>query len=93
MNDLALLALKLSTFTIPLLDQRFCSSTVDILVSFRLSFGCRALYFHCGRYLSKDFAMFHYSSSAHLFGVFAFKAIEETYVWFWGEVSESELSS
>jgi hypothetical protein len=39
------------------------------------------------------FAMFHYSSSAHLFGVFAFKAIEETYVWFWGEVSESELSS
>jgi len=55
MNDLALLALKLSIFTIPLLGQRFCSSTVDILVSFRLLFGCRALYFRCGRYLSKDF--------------------------------------
>jgi len=39
------------------------------------------------------FAMFHYSSSTHLFGIFAFKAIEETYGWLWGGVSESELSS
>jgi hypothetical protein len=32
-----------------------------------------------------------YFSSNHHFGVFAFKSIEETYVWFWGGVSESEL--
>jgi hypothetical protein len=92
MNDLALLALKLSIFTIPLLCPRFCSSIVDISVDFRLLFGCRALCFRFGRYLSKDFCNVPFIfPQTTIFGVFAFKAIEETYVWFWGGVSENEL--
>ena len=53
MKDLALLALKLSIFTIPHLAQRFCSSIVGIWVGFRLLLGCRVLCLHCGRCLSR----------------------------------------
>jgi hypothetical protein len=81
MNDLALLELKLSIFTIPLLGQRFCSSTVDIWVGFRLLFGCIALCFRSGNCLSRDFYNVPYIlPQPTFFGVFAFKAIEETYV-------------
>ena len=54
-NDLALLAQKLSMFTSPLLVQRFCSSIVDISVMFLLLVGCRVLYFHFCMHLSKGF--------------------------------------
>ena len=71
-KDLALLALKLSIFTIPRLDQRFCSSIVGKSVVFPLLSECTVGCFHFCRFLSKGFCNVPSCFPRYAVGIFRF---------------------